>query len=346
MKKITFLSILCFMTFLSCQKQDNATLTPLPEATLMQNRECIFRFNSDFPVHIAIDDSFLFIINRKSEKCITAINKDTKSIVQKFANRQMGPNDAIDPEFIVNNHFYENRLMLTDVNSKRFLEIKTNTADSFRLESAGNFPADIFPSSNLNFCDDIIVGRNVSSNSSMFFIYDKSQKTIKNIDYIPFLEGLNDNINYYCATNLAANKEQNVIVAAMYKMDLIHFFDFDGKWKKSIKFTDNPVPAVSTERSALKLENGYAGVSFIYPTKHFFFIKRNNVDVEKRGEEYIPHKTSTIVKLNWEGEVVANYAIDKEIGFFCVDDSESELYVITHETTDVDEYFDIVKYNL
>ena len=85
------------------QESDNAIYTPLPEAKVLTDCELIFRFDTEYPLQVQEKDSLLFLTSRKSDKCITVINKNTKSVSQKFANRGMGPNDAIDPEFIVNN---------------------------------------------------------------------------------------------------------------------------------------------------------------------------------------------------------------------------------------------------
>lgn len=116
----------------------------------------------------------------------------------------------------------------------------------------------------------------------MFFIYDQNNQSIKEIKYRPFLEGLKANMNYYSATNIAANPERNVIVTAMYHMDLVHLYDFQGNLKKSIQFSENPVPRVNEEREALALEEGYNGTSFIFPSENYLYLKRSHVEVEKR----------------------------------------------------------------
>ena len=138
----------------------------------------------------------------------------------------MGPNDAIDPVFIVNNYLYNDSLLLTDANSGRFFTIKMDSTNHFQLNGNGFFPDKIYRSSNLNFCDNLIIGRDVTSNQNMFFIYDQNNQSIKEIKYRPFLEGLKANMNYYSATNIAANPERNVIVTAMHHMDLVHLYDF------------------------------------------------------------------------------------------------------------------------
>ena len=99
-------SLLLLSIFYSCQESDNAIYTPLPEAKVLTDCELIFRFDTEYPLQVQEKDSLLFLTSRKSDKCITVINKNTKSVSQKFANRGMGPNDAIDPEFIVNNYLY------------------------------------------------------------------------------------------------------------------------------------------------------------------------------------------------------------------------------------------------
>ncbi|WP_302788253.1 hypothetical protein [Phocaeicola coprophilus] len=106
MKTKKLFSLLLLSIFYSCQESDNAIYTPLPEAKVLTDCELIFRFDTEYPLQVQEKDSLLFLTSRKSDKCITVINKNTKSVSQKFANRGMGPNDAIDPEFIVNNYSY------------------------------------------------------------------------------------------------------------------------------------------------------------------------------------------------------------------------------------------------
>ena len=85
-------SLLLLSIFYSCQESDNAIYTPLPEAKVLTDCELIFRFDTEYPLQVQEKDSLLFLTSRKSDKCITVINKNTKSVSQKFANRGMGPN--------------------------------------------------------------------------------------------------------------------------------------------------------------------------------------------------------------------------------------------------------------
>ena len=110
-KQKKLFSLLLLSIFYSCQESDNAIYTPLPEAKVLTDCELIFRFDTEYPLQVQEKDSLLFLTSRKSDKCITVINKNTKSVSQKFANRGMGPNDAIDPEFIVNNYLYNDSLL-------------------------------------------------------------------------------------------------------------------------------------------------------------------------------------------------------------------------------------------
>lgn len=346
MKTKKLFSLLLLSIFYSCQESDNAIYTPLPEAKVLTDCELIFRFDTEYPLQVQEKDSLLFLTSRKSDKCITVINKNTKSVSQKFANRGMGPNDAIDPVFIVNNYLYNDSLLLTNANSGRFFTIKMDSTNHFQLNGNGFFPDKIYRSSNLNFCDNLIIGRDVTSNQNMFFIYDQNNQSIKEIKYRPFLEGLKANMNYYSATNIAANPERNVIVTAMYHMDLVHLYDFQGNLKKSIQFSENPVPRVNEEREALALEEGYNGTSFIFPSENYLYLKRSHVEVEKKGGSYIPHETFTIVKLDWDGNVIGHYSFDEEIGFFCVNEKNSDLYIIVHTIEGMNEYYDLKKYKI
>lgn len=66
-------------------------------------------------------------------------------------------------------------------------------------------------------------------------------------------------------------------------------------------------------------------------------------DVEK------PHKerTAHILRIDWDGNIAGIYFMDKAItSGFCVEEAAGEMYCISHETEDSDEYYDIVSYKL
>lgn len=66
----------------------------------------------------------------------------------------------------------------------------------------------------------------------------------------------------------------------------------------------------------------------------------------KKGGSYIPHETFTIVKLDWDGNVIGHYSFDEEIGFFCVNEKTSDLYIIVHTIEGMNEYYDLKKYKI
>lgn len=84
MKTKKLFSLLLLSIFYSCQESDNAIYTPLPEAKVLTDCELIFRFDTEYPLQVQEKDSLLFLTSRKSDKCITVINKNTKSVSQNL----------------------------------------------------------------------------------------------------------------------------------------------------------------------------------------------------------------------------------------------------------------------
>ena len=50
--------------------------------------------------------------------------------------------------------------------------------------------------------------------------------------------------------------------------------------------------------------------------------------------------------LNLIGNVIGHYSFDEEIGFFCVNEKNSDLYIIVHTIEGMNEYYDLKKYKI
>lgn len=351
---LVFLLIIMFLLFISCDNnKEILTIQPLPSATLLSDKDTIIELDDKFPVWMDIKDSLLVIINRNDSSVFNLIDIKSKKILKEFGRYGQGPEDFIDPDFIVNNatiNSEKNNLLLIDVNSNKIMSLQLLDIDNIKFDLISKFPPKIFPASNININDNLIVGRKVAHSDDMLFIYNRKNDYLNEVSFFPVIKGLDGmNKSYYLAVNVGMNKTK--IVTAFYKMDIINFYDIKGERLKTITFTNNSIPKVDAKNNIFDFRNGYIGYSQIYPTEEFVYLKRNKVKYLFGNEYEEPEekKESYIIKLDWEGNTIANYYFPNvNFGSFCVSSDNKNLYVIVNETSDdlEKDYYNIYSYKI
>ena len=352
---LLFLLLAMASLFFSCNNNKEILVQQsLPSATLFSERVTIIEFDDKFPVWMDIKDSLLVIINRNDSSMFNLIGIQSKKILKEFGRYGQGPEDFIDPSFITNNATFnteKNNLLLTDVNNNKIMSLDLSDSKDIKFDLISKFPSKTFTASNINMNDDIIVGRMISKSDNMFFIYDAKNDSLNEVPFFPVIEGFEEGLNksYYLAVNVGMNKSK--IVTAFYKMDIINFYDMKGERLKTITFSDNSIPKVDTKNDIFDFRNGYIGYSQIYPTEEFVYLKRNKVKYlfGNEYEEADEKKESYIIKLDWEGNTIANYYFPNvNFGSFCVSSDNKNLYVIVNETSDdlEKDYYNIYSYKI
>jgi hypothetical protein len=297
-----------------------------------------------------IIDSFAVINQKMDDSCLVVLNINTKEIITQLGPVGLGPGDVIDPDFMPDtDQDDDGYLYLDDTNAKRFLKINFRSPDkNFELEKWIDYPEKIYPSSNLNYSQDLFVGRKVETDrGKMFYIYDSKTDSFAWVDYYPVVENLKTNQNYFYAPHLCLNRGKKRIVAGMYFFDLVQLYDLSGNRKKVISFSENYIPQINKNNS-FDLTKGYSGVNFMYATKDYCYIKRTtNIPVSAESE--IEVKTEdVIIQMDWDGNIVKIYSSpDTLSGGFCVDENTKKLFAIRHQTdSELNEYYDIVSFDL
>lgn len=342
------LCLLIGLIILSCSEKKNDVLVEILSYKTLTNPKTIIRFDDKFPIYLDLKDSILFIINRNSSNCLIAVKLNTRQVIKELGTKGNGPNDVYEPEFIMNNSIInvaDSFLYFGDVNTNRLLKVNATDVAKMDFEIISNYPFEIYPSDNLNFADNMIVGRRISFvKNEMFFIYNKNN--MKSIDYYPKVKHLTKDLSYYYASNISANKSKNRIAIGMYFFDMIQIFDFSGNRLKSFCFSPNAIPQANYKSGILDLENGYAGFSQIYPLENYIYLRRNAIVYKLKDGESQEIEVSSILKLDWNGNLIDSYKLDKDFGWFCVNKEETELYVISNVLENDIEYYDILCYEI
>jgi len=349
MKK-QFLLFPLFLSFslISCLNSSKEVIYDITDSPILNIEDTIFRFEDKLAIGIAVQDSTAFIIQYNSDTCMLALNLNTRKLIKGFGFKGSGPEDVVSPEFMPsldNSH----AVFLVDVNSKKLLSIENSGNKTFHLKKLMTFPAEIFPASNLNYSNQVLVGRQSKIGSNkMFFIYDQKKHTKVDVSSNPDIPGLKDP-NYFCAPHLALNAAQHKIIAGMYLMDMFHVYDLEGKHIKSVCFSKDYIPKMDKKGGALDLNQGFRGIYNLFPTDDFCYLMRViEKPVFKNGDVVSTTRELFLVKVDWDGKLISSYRINDEIGgHFYVDEKQKKLFAIRHTVESTSkEFYDVVTYSL
>lgn len=333
------LVIIVFLLF-SCNKQNNTyNSIDISNPTTLDSAEVIYNFDDKYPISITIKDSLLYTICTNSDTCLYIIDLRTKNLMTSLGHIGYGPNDLINPNFILSTTHSK---ILLDVGSlKKIIRIDCQQK-KFELKEDIPYPDSIFISSELNLSKNYIVGRKVNSEKgNMFFIYNRKNNHIFEADYFPSLTTDVKDKNYVYAPCLTMNETQNRIIAGMYFFDMFHIYDFSGNRINTFCFSEDYKPDIDDETGFLDLSNGYSGIVRTYPTENFCYLLRNTIIPEK-GE------VSMLIQIDWNGKLIHSYLFkDHVLGQFYVDEKYRKIYIIRNQIQPDDkEIFSIVAYSL
>lgn len=322
-----------------------------PDMTDTLDPRPIYQSESEYFTDIeSVNDSILAITQRQNDTCIILLNLHSGTIDSQVGFRGHGPDDLLDPSFIPNLRKYiDGYVYIHDINSKKFLKMNFKNKNTDSLFEKLNYPEAIFPSVNLNYSDSFFIGRKAEVNEKkMFYIYNKITGSVTGVDHSLKLEENLDNKDYYLASNLGLNTKKNRIITGMYFLDIIQLYDLSGNLIKTITFSENDIiPKIDTKSRSFNFSKGYRGITKIYPTKNFCFLRRDEVIPIFQDDEIIENRKNSIIKMDWDGNIIRVYYIkDLLIGSFCVDNSAENLYAIRNRIEHNTEYFDVVSYKL
>lgn len=349
MKKQFLIILILIVTFsTSCIDSKRNVVYDLSNSSNLNISDTLFRYKDKMAIGISLKDSMAFIILAKSDTCISVLNINSKKLQKSFGLVGSGPGEINSPNFMPSIDI-SNEINLVDVNTKRMLTISKNKNNGYFLKELIQYPNEIFPSSNLNYSTNYIVGRFVGSeNKKMFFIFDQRKHSKIEVETNPFIPDIKD-VNYYGAPNLALNAQRKTIVAGMYFLDMFHLYDLQGNLKKTFCFSNNYIPKIDKKTRAFDLSDGAKGINKIFPTKnHCYLFRYTEKPVVKNGVVISSIKESFLVKIDWNGNLIKSFKIkDEIIGNFYIDEKNNKLFAIRHVIEpENNEFYDVVSYSL
>lgn len=349
MKKISL--VILYVLFFSCTSKKQIDFEYINLSTISNTPlipKVIYNSDSLYITEVEIvNDSILAVIQRLRDKSIMLLNINSSTVESQIGDIGHGPKDVIDPSFIPNLN-YENNVLVHDINSEKILTINYKNRNTDSILQLIEYPHSIHPASGLSQSEEYYIGRKIDPNDeSLFYLYNTHNNNISKVEQPIHIDGLTDP-NYYLASKASINTKQKSIISGMFYIDLIHIYDLNSNLKKSISFSEESIiPKVNKKNGHFDFSNGYKGVNRVYPTEDFCFLRRDDVMPIISNGELVEIKTSSIIKMDWEGNVLNNYLIrDNLIGLFCVDKSNENIFAIRTYLDGDNEYFEVVAYKL
>lgn len=337
MEKLFCLLVLSILTSCSFPKNEFSYID-LSKSIVLDSAETIFDFEDKYPISVKASDSLLYVIQIKSNNCMMTLNLNTNKLINSFGHVGHGPNELVNPDFILSTDNSE--ILIEDGDSRKIMKVYQNS-DTVKLVEYIKYPEAIFISSEINFSENFIVGRKVDAlEGKMFFVYNRNTGTIFEEDYFPKLNNPVSDLNYTFAPAIAFNEQKNRIVAGMYFFDMFHLYDLTGKRINTFCFSEKSIPKV--KKKALNLQDGYSGIIRVFPTDDYCYLFR----ITKKPTDSRVEKM--IIQINWEGELINSYRFMDDIsGQFYVDENSRKLYIIrNYINLEDNEIYGIVSYDL
>lgn len=337
---LNFLSLFLLLVLFSCDSEEHMEKVEVADFLLLDSAEVIYEYVDKYPVSLAKQDSLLYVINVKSDTCMSIINLNTKDELCSFGTVGHGDKDLLNPNFILS---VDNDQLLLDVgNLRRIVDVDYRGKDSVIMNDL-EYPDLIFLASELNMSDKYIVGRKIDAyDDNMFFIYNKDENRIHSVPCFPELHYSLSDYNYTYASVLALNEGKERIVSGMYFFDMYHLYDLLGNRLKTIKFSDECYPHIDKKSGRIDFSKGYTGVIRAYATSNSCYLLRMIFNNVKEPPQYM------LVQMDWEGNVQKCFMFkDNVSGQFCVDEVKNKVYIIkNHIDDDGEEIFSVMAYNL
>ncbi|MBV2247996.1 MAG: hypothetical protein KUL83_12570 [Lentimicrobium sp.] len=296
-----------------------------------------------------IHDSLLVLISECDTIYFSVYNKNTLKLITRFGKKGKGPYDFNYPfPFKTNNLDQDNKIFFDFYN----LNLPTFTSINFEgIIKMGNFKGNIksqitdkelFGPSEFNqLSNDNIAGLDNDNPNGLFFIYNKSTKNMTWITYTPLFKDVESRyLNSLYYGTLCSNG-QTLVFAYRY-LDIISFYDLDGKLLKQYSYSQIAKPTLSTSFSGVEDTNRIFYISS-FGTKKYYLVHRAGQPWNiLRDSKLFP---SEILSFDWNGNLKAAYSLDYTPACFCYDEKENSIFCIERNYP-IDGTVNIKKYAL
>lgn len=333
MKKLA-LSICLVLNFFACANKSNENTVTLSNSIEKITGERITSINDDNGlVEIYAMDSLIVLHDRTAEEIFQFYTTKGFKKIFSFGKPGEGPEEfsstpLIVPSSIKNLGKEGYGFTVHDVNKKIIKDFQLNDlfqgndvpTDSYRVNEKilGGFELSFLP-------DNRIIGKDHINGEGNFFIYNEDSQTKQWVNYFPYLPDVNFNNKKPIAYDsfLSVNEEAGVIVQSMKYFNRLNFFDLDGVLKRSILIGKEILPDFSKDTNLMIPSEIVLFTVDMYLGDKYVYLLYANVETGKLFQEDAAVSNSfKVLKFDFEGALINEYNLDRELFSFVIDDQE------------------------
>ena len=287
---------------------------------------------------VGLTDSYLILLDRKSDTIIQVFKKEDLSHLHAFALKGYGAVYFSNPEFMKSNTketARKDEFWIVD-NQLTFNKMQV-LADSLRFDRKYILIPELVPSTHYNVTTKEIyavpiVEKNVygpfcyaNREGGIYWVESpkvaRTYRFCKHIAYLP---------------NLCVNERQNSVVAALRFFNRIDFYDLKGTYQRSFTYGKEPIVPL--------LKKNDTQVDVLGTTKCFIDICGTDQYVYCLYDGSVDFSNlSTLLVLSWDGKLKKQLNFDRSIKRIAVDSSDRFLVALAQDESGV---LDVVKYLL
>lgn len=337
MKNLLSISLIGLLIFTNCSKASQAPGTTVRESYIVLNEaDTIYSSDEHYITDLDVKRGYLLLqlINERDAFIVMKLDDSKKEILATIETGQ-GPYDIKFGTIMKTlGNSNDSVFFIKDGGIGKIINIEVPS-----MTRANIMNPDILHMRGTSFNDSILVGHSLESPYQ--FSIKKGDCEVVNVDnYLFISDNLKNkfeaiNIDYLMSTCYVVNPDKNRILSFSYFFDNILAYDLDGNLLKSNRKDKD----VSDEFNEIYKNGNYILHTLPFATEEECYIMAVEHTNNNAGERYL-------LKLNWDGDILKTYKLpENSIGSYAIVGG-STLYCILRDTTDDNETYHVVTYNL
>lgn len=287
---------------------------------------------------VGLTDSYLILLDRKSDTIIQVFKKDDLSHLHAFALKGYGSTYFSSPEFVRSNTkdaAGKDEFWIVD-NRLTFNRVQITT-DSLCSDHKYISIYDLMPSTYYNITSkEIYAVPIVEKDVFGSFCYanekdgvywvdppkeEKAYRLCKSIAYLP---------------NLCVNERQNSVVAALRFFNRIDFYDLKGTYQRSVTYGRKPIaPLLAADgRKVDVLGSVKCFIDLFGTNRYVYCLYDGSVDFSN---------AFTLLVFTWDGRLKNSFRLDRSVRRIAVDEDDRFIVGLSPDENGI---YDVIKYEL
>ena len=301
--------------------------------------EPLFSTTVAVPYDLTVIDTLLVILCSEGEFVFEVYSTNTFNLQTRFGKRGKGPSEFIEPYFMgqkesldeLNQSFY-----IFDRIRRRISKIPLKEALSGECEfEVSRLPTELpYTQMVFHFDQDLIVSKG-DDKMGRFQIVDRTSDKTISVGYFPEYNISYDKIHteqVYRFGSLCINPHVKEIAISPYYFGNIDFFDYSGRYLRSIRFSDIKLFEECLRNDCFSSSSQKLFIYDMELTNNIF----HGLNVNNSPKDIVMGSpgNSKIIRFSWDGSSLEEYELDQYIDNFTFDKSNNCFFAISEKRED------------